>query len=143
MAENRHPGPEHESSDINVRAIALFAGGMILTAIFILWGLYGLFWLYASVYGNPPGPVVTASQLPPQPRLQTAPDTDWTRMKAETDRRLDTYGWIDRANGKTHIPIERAMVLIVERGLPVAPLPETAAGIDGIVMLKGSGREVP
>lgn len=143
MAENRHPGPEHESSDINVRAIALFAAGMIVLAALLHLGLYGLFGLYAAVYGNPPGPVITASQLPPQPRLQRAPDTDWSRMRAETDRRLSSYGWSDQANGRAHMPIERAMALIAERGLPVAPLPKAAVGIDGIVLLKGSGREVP
>ena len=29
-------------------------------------------------------------------------------------RRLDSYGWVDRASGRVHIPIERAMKMVIE-----------------------------
>lgn len=143
MAESRRPGPGHEESDINVRAIALFAGGMILVAVVLLLSLYGLFGLYAAIYGNPPGPIATESQLPPPPRLQAQPDSDWARMKADTDRRLASYGWSDAAKGRVHIPIDRAMGLLVEQGLPVSPLPRSASRTDDLVFLKESGRALP
>jgi hypothetical protein len=31
---------------------------------------------------------------------------------------LNTYGWIDRQNGIVRLPIDRAMELLLERGLP-------------------------
>jgi hypothetical protein len=34
---------------------------------------------------------------------------------------LNSYGWVDQKAGVAHIPITRAMDLIVERGLPVLP----------------------
>jgi hypothetical protein len=34
---------------------------------------------------------------------------------------LNSYGWIDEKDGVAHIPIERAMELMVERGIPVYP----------------------
>ena len=37
------------------------------------------------------------------------------------DLLLDNYSWVDRSQGKVRIPIERAMELMPQRGLPVAP----------------------
>jgi len=37
----------------------------------------------------------------------------------EEDQKLATYDWVDQDAGKVRIPIDRAMDLIVQRGLPV------------------------
>jgi hypothetical protein len=37
------------------------------------------------------------------------------------ENQLNSYGWVDEKAGVAHIPIERAMELIVQRGLPVYP----------------------
>jgi hypothetical protein len=39
-------------------------------------------------------------------------------MRAEEDASLNSYGWVDKEQGVVHIPIERAMDTVVERGLP-------------------------
>ena len=39
------------------------------------------------------------------------------------DNELYSYGWVDEKAGTVHIPIDRAMELLVERGLPVRPQP--------------------
>lgn len=55
----------------------------------------------------------------PKPNLQI--DDDHAERIAlyqmQTDK-LNSYGWIDRSNGIVHIPIDRAMELILQRGLP-------------------------
>ncbi len=58
------------------------------------------------------------SQAPPAPRLQTQPFKDVFQLKTEQRAQLHGYGWVDKANGVVHIPIERAMTLTLERGLP-------------------------
>ena len=40
------------------------------------------------------------------------------QLKAEQRAVLTSYGWLDKANGVVHIPIDRAMALTLERGLP-------------------------
>ncbi len=55
---------------------------------------------------------------PPAPALQTQPFRDVMQLKAEQRAQLHSYGWIDKANGVVHIPIERAMALTLQRGLP-------------------------
>jgi hypothetical protein len=58
------------------------------------------------------------SQDPPAPRLQTQPFRDVYQLKTEQRGVLNSYGWVNQAGGVVHIPIERAMELTVERGLP-------------------------
>jgi hypothetical protein len=44
-------------------------------------------------------------------------------MRAEESRILDDYRWVDKEAGVARIPIDRAMKMILERGLltPKAP----------------------
>jgi len=58
---------------------------------------------------------------PPLPRLQIYPVKHWKDFRAAERERLTTYGWMDRGTGAVHIPIDRAIELIAERG--VGPLP--------------------
>jgi hypothetical protein len=55
----------------------------------------------------------------PSPHLQLSPPTDLAAFRAQEERALTNYGWLDRSNGVVRIPIERAMELLVQRGLPV------------------------
>ena len=54
----------------------------------------------------------------PGPRLQVKPEADLAAFRAREDEELNHYGWIDRKAGVVRIPIERAMDLIAQRGLP-------------------------
>jgi hypothetical protein len=78
--------------------------------------------------------VAELTQSFPTPRLQTDDGSqDVADLHAREDLLLDYYSWVGRpaeaaqglaqglAQGKVRIPIERAMELIVQRGLPVAP----------------------
>jgi hypothetical protein len=70
----------------------------------------------------------------PTPRLQTDDgNEDVAELHAREDLLLDHYSWIDRSKGKIRIPIERAMELIAERGLPVAPAAHEAPLMTGDV----------
>ena len=58
----------------------------------------------------------------PSPRLQTDDGYDEIYvMHQKEDLLLENYSWVDQQQGTVRIPIERAMELIVQRGLPVAP----------------------
>lgn len=66
---------------------------------------------------------------PPLPRLQVYPVGHWKDFQAAERERLATYGWMDRSSGAVHIPIERAMELVAERG--VGPLPQAPMAMPG------------
>ncbi len=69
--------------------------------------------------------VAELTQQFPTPRLQTDDgNQDVADLHQREDLLLDNYSWVDPsqrgAQGKVRIPIERAMELIAQRGLPVA-----------------------
>jgi hypothetical protein len=58
----------------------------------------------------------------PTPRVQTDDgNQDVADLHAREDLLLDNYTWADQSQGKVRIPIERAIELLAQRGLPVAP----------------------
>jgi hypothetical protein len=57
----------------------------------------------------------------PAPQPQDGDDQDVANLHAREDLLLDNYSWADQSQGKVRIPIERAMELLAQRGLKVAP----------------------
>lgn len=52
------------------------------------------------------------------PHLQLSPSADLKQFRGREEAELNTYGWIDRTSGIVRVPIERAMELVLQRGLP-------------------------
>ena len=68
----------------------------------------------------------------PTPRLQEDDgNQDISDLHQREDLLLDNYTWVDASHSKVRIPIERAMELIAQRGLPVAPTVQTAPLMTG------------
>jgi hypothetical protein len=138
MAENKHHGPNQpaglpdlsnpenrfEHGDVNFKALSKFAIGLVITAIFSAGLVLGIFQYLLHREGGVPAsriesPAQDARQLPPEPRLEETPMTDLQEMRAAEDQVLRSYGWLDQPNGIVRLPIDRAMELIAQRGLPV------------------------
>ncbi len=58
---------------------------------------------------------------PPGPRLQTNPEADLAKFRAEEDKRLNGYYWVDKQKGIVHVPIDQAMRKLVQTGIPDFP----------------------
>jgi hypothetical protein len=68
----------------------------------------------------------------PAPRLAVDNgNEDIADLHAREDILLDNYTWIDQSKGTVRIPIDRAMELIAQQGLPVAPPSQTAPLMTG------------
>ena len=66
--------------------------------------------------------VAQLAQQFPSPRLQEDDgNQEIADIHAREDLLLNNYSWADPAHDKVRIPIEQAMALLAERGLPVAP----------------------
>ena len=65
------------------------------------------------------------ARVPPEPRLQTNPREDLKVLRDQEQQVLSSYGWIDKNGGVVRIPIEDAMKLTVQRGLPARQQPDT------------------
>jgi hypothetical protein len=53
------------------------------------------------------------------PMLETNERGQFRDFLMNQENQLNSYGWVDEKDGVAHIPINRAMELIVQRGLPV------------------------
>jgi hypothetical protein len=62
----------------------------------------------------------------PNPKLEEDERGQLNGIRLEEEKTLYSYGWVDEKAGTVRIPIERAMDLIVQRGLPARP--QGAAG---------------
>lgn len=132
-----HHRPQHEpaefDAEIHVKAIfGVLAGLALLVAVsFAGMGALSRFMKARSIARDPePLPVAEANQPRPRPRaaLQADPTADMVKYAKEEEAAISSYAWVDRANGIAQIPVERALEIVAERGLPVPPpLPAGAA----------------
>jgi hypothetical protein len=76
--------------------------------------------------------IAEIAQTFPTPRLLTDDgDQDVADLHAREDLLLNNYSWVDQSKGTVRIPIEQAMQLIAQRGLPVAPSVQTQQPMTG------------
>jgi hypothetical protein len=115
--EHRDPDP-----DVDVRGVVRAAVALAVGLVAVL-GAAAWFtgWLREDVSsgGQTPAPMATLlPHVPPEPRLQPDERAQLRVLRAYEKEQLDSYGWVKKSSGIVHIPIERAMALTVERGLP-------------------------
>jgi hypothetical protein len=106
----RHP--RYEPRDVPPRGVVLgMLGlfGVIAVAALVVAGLFQL---------SPTAPPAPSKPNVPPPRLESHEGEDRPALEAAAQAKLQCYGWTDRAAGKAHIPIERAMELQVQQGWP-------------------------
>jgi hypothetical protein len=96
-------------------------------------GRFGLFPLGTTIAVEPN---VTP---PPAPRLETGNGQVLDELRAKEDQLLNNYTWIDQGAGTVRIPVDRAMDLMLQRGLPTRSQAAGANGVNGPVY-SSSGR---
>jgi hypothetical protein len=138
-----NPETHHEESDVSIRPIFNFAIGLFVVAAAVHIAVYLLFALLsnqatrANTVRTYPLSIGQEDRLPPEPRLQTNPRQDLRDLRAGEDQILNGYRWVDRNAGIVGIPVNEAMKLTLQRGLPsrpATPQPQTS------VPEKGAGR---
>jgi hypothetical protein len=117
-----------EPDRVSTRIIVTFGVAVVLMALAAAALMVALFRTLDRGAGKMDEKLIAAAGLqrresapPPLPRLQIYPVKHWKDFQTAERERLTTYGWMDRGTGVVHIPIDRAIDLIAERG--VAPLP--------------------
>ena len=91
-------------------------------SIALLWGLLKYF---QSQEATSMATTVEPTKLFPQPRLQRTPILDLRAIRAEEDKVLDSYAWVDQKQGIVRIPVAQAIDVLAKRGLP-ATVPASA-----------------
>ena len=114
----------HELSDLSPKNIAIFAASLAVTIIAVLWICYQLFQHYSTISRKtevPPSPLSYTREPTPEPHLLVVPGQELKTMRAAEDSMLNSYAWVDREKGIVRIPIQRAIDILAQRGLPSRP----------------------
>lgn len=120
------PGHEnhHEERDFDIRSVVWSVAGLAATCLVIavfVWWFYGYVRRQDESQDVRRTLVAAPSPVPPEPRLQVDPSEELRTYRREQEDVLNTYAWVSRDEGRARIPIQRAMELLVERGLPTRP----------------------
>jgi hypothetical protein len=130
--KKENPDVRYEKEDINPRSTIWFGVWILVVMVVVAFLMKPLYDLLAArevatqspaAYVDDPDPEAIE---PPAPRLQVTPERDLAALRAQEDAILGSYAWIDRDGGVARIPIEEAMRIVAERGLPIFPASEGA-----------------
>ena len=127
----------YEHQDLQVSGILYFLLTIVVVVMICLFGMRGLFaFLDHREKALQPAVNPLLTNVPtdtrriadpdeylkktfPDPRLETDERNQLNKESVREEGVLYSYGWADEKAGTVRIPIERAMDLIVQRGLPV------------------------
>jgi hypothetical protein len=132
---NGQGGYEHQ--DLQASSIFYFLLTIVLVTVLCLFVLRG-FYAYLDHHEKAAQPAVNplVTNVPtdtrhiapgypqsvfPDPKLEEDERGQLNGVLFNEEKTLYSYGWVDEKAGTVRIPIERAMDLIVQRGLPVRP----------------------
>jgi len=116
-----NPEVAHEPRDVPIGGILYFLLCLVLTIaatmVFLVY-LFGFFDNKAAEADPGAPPLASERSGPPSPRLQVSSNADLVTMRAEETKILTSYAWVDEQAQIIRIPIERAMEIVAEQGVP-------------------------
>jgi hypothetical protein len=143
MSNDLHPvkppaNGGYERQDIGVSGVLYFLFGLALAGLFVYFvvnGIYSYLEKNSEANQTPVSPLVTNApadtrklssdykdylkQNFPSPQLEVDERGQLDKIRTDEAETLSTYDWVDQKAGTVRIPIDRAMDLIAQRGLPV------------------------
>lgn len=107
-----------DADPVNLAMLGLLVFCIIGLCLLVCWIM--LRYLHAGENTGEPRQEKYAKEMAgfPQPQLITEPGSERQRVWSEQEAKLETYGWVDRKAGVARIPVDRAMQLLLARGLP-------------------------
>ena len=136
---------DYERRDIGVGGVLYFLAGLVAAGLivhFVVSGFYSYLEKRWSAEQSPISPLVEKAPTDtrhvqrdypqtafPSPRLEEDERGQLNGIRTEEENTLNSYGWVDQKAGVVRIPIDRAMDLTAEKGLPVRS--QSASGSSG------------
>jgi len=109
--------------DISYGALYRFVFWLVvLTAVSmaLMWGASAFLKRQAEKSDPAPSPLAEANErrLPPGPRLERSPAKDLKELREREDAVLTGWAWNGADHATARIPVERALEIVAEKGLP-------------------------
>jgi hypothetical protein len=157
IEEAKHGNGEvgFERQDLTAHAVFAFLMGLAVAGVlvyFVVWGIYRSMDAYERRHQPQQSPLVKTTEADtrivspdevtkfPQPRLERNERLEINDFRLREEQALNSYGWVDEKTGVLRIPIERAMQLVAQRGLPTTPKAGTAPSAEVNVVNQAAER---
>jgi hypothetical protein len=143
-------GGGFEREDVSTTPLFGFLVGLVVTGVvvyYVIWGVFHFMDAYERKHQQSKSPMVQMQpdtrepdtarthekiqQEFPDPRLEDSEATEINDFRYQQDETLASYGWVDQNGGVVRIPIDQAMRLIAQRGLPTIPQAGVAPVAEG------------
>jgi hypothetical protein len=141
------PGAKYEHTDIDVNVGYKFALWLAVSMVISIAIVWGAFWFFErqeqsanTLAQKYPLAAGRAAQAPPLPNLQSQPFKDIYQLRQGENEKLSSYGWVDKDGGVAHIPIDRAMEVMLQRGF--AARADGKDPVNSVTQDSSSGRTV-
>jgi hypothetical protein len=139
MTELRHDKHREdvgfEREDLGSKPVFGFILSLVIVGILVYYAIWGIFYFLDSydqknqqtrtplvkVESNTRAVQTENIQKFPEPRLEENERTELNGFRYNEEEKLNSYGWVDQKAGVAHIPIDQAMQLVAQRGLPTTP----------------------
>ena len=125
----------YESRDVVIPVLVKWIGYLFLFifgSFAITFGVYKLFVPQGGEEARSlPLTTVQRQPVPGAPVLQVHPKRDMIEFRREELQKLNGYGWVDQSKGVAKIPVDRAIDIVVERGIPAPQGPGSVGGVLG------------
>ena len=131
-----HAEEGYERQDLSAQSVFAFLISLVVGGVmvyFIVWGLYHFMDARQRARQPQLSPLVKQVETDtrivspdeikkfPAPRLERNERIEIKDFRLKEEQTLNSYGWVDEKAGVVRIPIERAMELVAQRGLPTTP----------------------
>jgi hypothetical protein len=111
-------GAGHEQSEVSVRLIVVSLAFLAVATAIVFVLVIGIFRYFYDTYSTEETMKLTQPVIPPEPRIEVAPFEQLQRLRVQEDHILTTYAWVNKDNGVVRVPIDRAIELLANKGLP-------------------------
>lgn len=116
------PYHDHERQDVDVSSLFTIVLALFISCVVIFLVVAGMIHYFkrhepSKTAGPANIPAILAAKFP-APRLEVKSGANLAELRAAEDADLNSYGWVDRQSGIVRVPINRAMALLFQRGLP-------------------------
>lgn len=116
-----HPVGGHEKSMVELKPILGF--GIILMVVtafsfLLVWFMLDLLQMNQTRKDVPLSVLANPDPIPPAPRLQVSSGQDLKMTRRTEEVVLKSYRWVNKEAGIVGIPVEQAINILAEKGLP-------------------------
>jgi hypothetical protein len=136
----------YETQDVAFRPVAWCALGFAFTLLIILLAVAlstKVLISPGSIFGRVEHDPEKSLAAFPHPQLQTNPPADLHKYLLAKEQELTSYGWINKNAGIVRIPIDRAIDLLISRGVPVRPSDSGLTELDMQTQKAGAEKIMP